>query len=306
MTATVERATTPAKPRLRSRHGNATSKAIGQRWWTRAIVHLVVFIFMIVWFTPVLGLFVTSVRTPADTAATGWWHAVIEPLFTGYNYQQAISVIGVGPSMATSIALSLPITVMTTLLSAIGAFALARMSFRGRTLVSVVLVALLVIPPQVTLVPLLRAFNVTHLNGTMPAVWIYEVGFTVPFGIFLLRGYIGAIPGELFESASIDGAGMLRTFRSIVLPLSAPALASLAIMQFLWAWNDLLTPLLFLGGTAMPQPITVNVAGLVQAQGQGQSQLVAATFLSILLPLIVLATMQRYFVRGVLGGAVKG
>jgi alpha-glucoside transport system permease protein len=277
-----------------------------RRRWARTIVHLIVLAFMIVWFTPVLGLFVSSFRTQGDIGDSGWWHAFVAPLFTGYNYQQAMQVIGLGQSLGTSLAISIPTTVLTTLISAIGAFALTRMRFAGRTFLSLALVALMVTPPQVTLVPLLKFFDVTGLYGTIPAMWLYMVGFTVPFGVFLVRGFIGSIPEELFESARIDGATDLRIFVSLVLPLAAPVLASLAIMQFLWAWNDLLTPLIFLGGTAVPQPLTVNVAGLVTATGQGEAQLMAATVISILIPLIVIISMQRYFVRGVLGGAIKG
>jgi alpha-glucoside transport system permease protein len=277
-----------------------------KRRWIRLVIHIVVVLFMVVWFTPVLGLFVNSVRTQSDIGESGWWHAFVAPLFTGYNYQQAINVIGLGQSLGTSLAISIPTTVLTTFISAIGAFALTRMTFAGRTVLSLMLVALMVTPPQVTLVPLLKLFDVTGLYGTIPALWFYMVGFTVPFGVFLVRGFISAIPDELFESARIDGAGDLRIFLRIVLPLSAPVLASLAIMQFLWAWNDLLTPLIFLGGTSVAQPLTVNVAGLVTATGQGEAQLMAATVVSILVPLAVIISMQRYFVRGVLGGAVKG
>jgi alpha-glucoside transport system permease protein len=279
----------------------------GRRWrWPRLVLHAVVVLFMIVWFTPVLGLFVNSFRTQGDIGESGWWHALVAPLFTGYNYQQALQVIGLGQSLGTSLAIAVPTTVLTTVISAIGAYALTRMSFAGQTILSLALVALMVTPPQVTLVPLLKLFDVTGLYGTIPAMWLYMVGFTVPFGIFLVRGFIASIPDELFESARLDGASDLRIFRSVVVPLAAPVLGSLAIIQFLWAWNDLLTPLIFLGGTAVAQPLTVNVAGLVTATGQGEAQLMAATVISILLPLIVIISLQRYFVRGVLGGAVKG
>ncbi len=274
--------------------------------WTRPVLHVIIVTFMVVWFTPVLALFVTSMRTQSDSAANGWWNAFVQPLFTGYNYQQAMSVIGVGSSLATSLAIAIPVTALTTVLSALGAYALTRMRFAGRTILSLVLVAMLVIPPQVTLVPMLRFFHATGLQGTIPSVWIYQVGFTIPFGIFLLRGFMASIPQELFESASLDGAGALRVFRSVVLPLSIPVMASLAIMQFLWSWNDLLIPLIFLGGSDMSAPITVQVAGLVQSNGQGESLVMAATFVSILIPLILVISLQRYFVRGVLGGAVKG
>lgn len=309
MTTALER-TTPATSERRSgaapRPASARTRRRFRLTWTRPVLHLIVVVFMVVWFTPVLSLFVTSMRTQSDTAANGWWNAFVQPLFTGYNYQQAMSVIGVGGSLATSLAIAVPVTVLTTVLSALGAYALTRMRFAGRTVLSLVLVAMLVIPPQVTLVPMLRFFNATGLQGTVPSVWIYQVGFTIPFGIFLLRGFMASIPQELFESASLDGAGALRVFRSVVLPLSIPVMASLAIMQFLWSWNDLLIPLIFLGGSDMSAPITVQVAGLVQSNGQGESLVMAATFVSILVPLVLVISLQRYFVRGVLGGAVKG
>lgn len=282
---------------------------VSRRRWrspARLVVHVVVGLLSVIWFTPVLALFVSSIRTQGDNAASGWWTAFVRPLFTGFNYQQAFSVIGVGSSIGTSLAIAIPVTVLTTTISALGAYSLTRMSFRGRTALSLLLVALLVVPPQVTLVPLLKLFNVLGLSGSIPAVWIYQVGFTVPFGIFLLRGFMVGIPKELFESASIDGASPLRVFRSVVLPLSVPVMMSLAIMQFLWSWNDLLIPLLFLGGSDLPPPITVQVAGLVQTTGQGEGTLMAATFISVVIPLAIIVGLQRYFVRGILGGAVKG
>ena len=272
----------------------------------RLAVHLLVVLFMIVWFTPILGLFVSSIRSQAQMATSGWWEVVVDPLLTGYNYQQAVRYVGVGGSALTSLAIAVPVTLLTTLLSAIGAYALTRMNVYGRRALSLALVALLVVPPQVTIVPLLKLFIVLGLNGTVPAVWLYQIGFTVPFGIFLVRGFIASIPEELFESATLDGASVLNIFVLIVLPLCAPILASLAILQFLWSWNDLLIPLIFLGGSDLAPPITVAAAGIATTNGQDQTVLMAATFLSVLLPLTVLISMQRYFVRGILGGAVKG
>jgi alpha-glucoside transport system permease protein len=261
---------------------------------------------MVIWFTPILGLFVSSIRSQSEMATSGWWHVLVEPLFTGYNFQQAIRLVHVGDSAATSLAIAIPVTVLTVLLSAMGAFALARMRFVGRTVLSLLLVGLMVIPPQVTIVPLLRLFVTLGLNGSVPAVWVYQVGFTVPFGIFLIRGFIASMPEDIFESAAIDGASAPQVFRSLVVPLCAPVLASLAILQFLWSWNDLLIPLIFLGGSGMPAPITVQAAGMATAYGQDQTVMFAATFLSVVLPLVILLTLQRYFVRGILGGAVKG
>lgn len=285
--------------------GERSPRTTGRRSW-RWLVHLVTIAMTVAWIVPILGLFVSSVRTQSDTAASGWWTALIDPYFTSKNYRLAFEQIGVGQSLATSLAIALPTTVLTTVVSVIGAFALTRMRFVGRAALSLVLVALLVTPPQVTLVPLLKVYAALGLSGTVPGVWLYQVGFTVPYGIFLIRGYMSSIPNELFESATMDGAGALRVFRSIVIPLSLPIMMSLAIMQFLWSWNDLLIPLLFLGGSAMASPITVELASVAASTSQGQGPLMAATFLSAALPLIIIVSLQRYFVRGVLGGAVKG
>jgi alpha-glucoside transport system permease protein len=179
MTSTKTPVVSPA-PANRLSIKSAGTYRTSRRWW-RAIIHVIVVGFMVVWFTPVLGLVVGSFRTQADTGDSGWWHAFIAPLFTGYNYQQAIQVIGLGQSLGTSLAIAIPTTVLTTLISAIGAFALTRMHFAGRTVLSLALVGLMVTPPQVTLVPLLKFFDVTHLYGTIPAMWVYMVGFTVPF-----------------------------------------------------------------------------------------------------------------------------
>jgi alpha-glucoside transport system permease protein len=180
------------------------------------------------------------------------------------------------------------------------------MKVPGKMALSLLLVALLITPPQITLVPLLRLYNMVGLSGTVPGIWLYQVGFTLPFGIFLLRGFLASIPEELYESANLDGASELRTFISIVLPLARPIMASLGIMAFLWSWNDLLIPLLFLGGSGMQAPVTVNLAGLVAQTTQGQGPLMAATFMAIIVPIIIIISLQRYFVRGILGGAVKG
>lgn len=268
--------------------------------------HAIVIAMTIAWLVPILSLFVSSMRTQADTAASGWWTVLANPYFTSRNYELAFSQIGVADSLATSLAIAIPTTVLTTIISVIGAYALSRMRFFGRTALSLLLVALLVVPPQITLVPLLRVYSAVGLSGTVPGIWLYQVGFTVPYGIFLVRGFMGRIPRELIESAAVDGAGSLRVFRSIVVPLSLPIMMSLAIMVFLWSWNDLLIPLLFLGGSPLEPPITVQLASVAASTSQGQGPLMAATFLSAAIPLVIVIGLQRYFVRGVLGGSVKG
>ena len=272
----------------------------------RWLVHLVVIVFIALWFMPIMALLVSSFRPQADTASSGWWTVLVRPVFTADNYFLALDQLKVAGSLGTSLAIAIPSTILTVMLSMIGAYALARMKFPGRTALSLLLVALLITPPQITLVPLLRLYNAVGLAGTIPGIWLYQVGFTLPFGIFLLRGFLASIPQELYESANLDGASELRTFFSIVMPLSRPIMASLGIMAFLWSWNDLLIPLLFMGGSGMSPPITVNLAGLVAQTTQGQGPLMAATFLSVAVPLLLIISLQRYFVRGILGGAVKG
>ncbi|SLN56436.1 L-arabinose transport system permease protein AraQ [Aquimixticola soesokkakensis] len=272
----------------------------------RLLLNIIVIAFLLGWLVPIVALFLSSVRPQADTATSGWWMAILRPDLSLANYGLALDQLRIAGSLGTSLAIAIPTTVLTVILSVIGAYALVRMKFAGRTALSLLLVALLVTPPQITLVPLLKLYNMVGLSGSIPGIWLYQVGFTLPFGVFLLRGFIASIPVELYESANLDGASELKTFTAIVLPLARPIMASLGIMAFLWSWNDLLIPLLFMGGSAMAAPITVNLAGLVAQTTQGQGPLMAATFLSVLIPLFLIISMQRYFVRGILGGAVKG
>lgn len=285
---------------------NATSTSNWQPKILRALVHLVVIVFIAGWLVPILALLVSSFRPQADTASSGWWTVLVRPIFTVDNYVLAWDQLRIAGSFGTSLAIAIPSTVLTVILSMIGAYALVRMKFAGKTVLSLLLVALLITPPQITLVPLLRLYNMVGLSGTIPGIWLYQVGFTLPFGVFLLRGFLSSIPEELYESANLDGASELRTFVSIVLPLSRPIMASLGIMAFLWSWNDLLIPLLFMGGSGMSPPTTVNLAGLVAQTSQGQGPLMAATLLSVIIPVLLIISLQRYFVRGILGGAVKG
>jgi len=289
--------------------GASTTSKSGAPWQQRVLrvlAHVIVVAFIIVWFVPILALLVSSLRPQGDTAASGWWTVLTAPTFTGQNYILALSQMRMAGSLGTSLAIAIPSTVITVLLSMIGAYALVRLNFVGKTVLSLLLVALLITPAQITLVPLLKLYTSIGLFGTIPGIWLYQVGFTLPFGVFLLRGFLSSIPEEIYESATLDGASELRAFISIVLPLSRPIMASLGIMVFLWSWNDLLIPLLFMGGSSMSPPITVNLAGLVGQTTQGQGPLMAATFLSVAVPIILIVSLQRYFVRGILGGAVKG
>lgn len=271
----------------------------------RIALHGAVLLLCVVWFTPVLSLFVTTFRSESDSSQTGWWHAFVEWRPVLSNYVEAMYLTGVGRSVVNSIVLTVPTVLGTVLFSAIGAFALARMRFRGRIALFLAMVGFQVLPPQLVLVPMLKFFLAVGLTGTFIPVWIIEMGLTVPFGIFLLYGFFSSIPSDLVEAARIDGASEPRIFFQIILPLSGAVLASLAILQFMIAWNHLLIPLIFLGSGSL-SPLTVQVASLAQTNAGGLNTLTAATFISVIVPLVLIVSLQKYFVRGVLGGAVKG
>lgn len=274
--------------------------------FARLAVHLLVVVYCVVWFTPVLSLLITSMRTENAAATTGWWKAFTDGGLILDNYRAAFDLLGIGDSLMNSIVLTLPTVLGTVLFSAIGAYALAQMRFRGRVALFLAMVGLQVLPPQLVLVPMLEIFHGLGLTGTFLPVWIIEMGLTVPFGVFLLFGFFASLPSDLFEAARIDGAGETRIFIEIVLPLSGAMLASLAILQFMIAWNHLLVPLIFLGGTEALAPVTVRVASIAQTETGGLNVLTAATFISVIVPIFIIVALQKYFVRGVLGGAVKG
>jgi alpha-glucoside transport system permease protein len=260
----------------------------------------------LLWLVPAVGLVVTSLRTNVDVASSGWWTVFVNPRLTIDNYIESLQRLDVGTSLLYSLAIAVPTTVVVLLLSAYAAYAFAWMSFRGRRTLFLVVVALLVVPPQVTLAPMLRLFTDLGFSGTVPAVWVFQVGLSLPFGIFVLRNAFSGIPREILESAQMDGASQLTTFLRIVLPVSMPALVAVGILQFLWAWNDLLSPLIFLGANSGDAPVTVEIAGMVQSTGTGENLLVASAVLAVLVPLTVFVVLQRYFVKGALEGSVKG
>jgi len=180
------------------------------------------------------------------------------------------------------------------------------MKFPYRKTLFLIVVALLVVPLQMTFIPILTIFKQLHLGGTLPGIWLAHTGYGLPLTVYLLHNFIAGLPSELFDSASIDGASPLQAFFRLVIPLSIPAIASVIIFQFLWVWNDLLVALMYLGGTPNVAPVTLKVANLVGSRGQDWELLTAAAFVSMALPLIVFFSLQRYFVRGILAGSVKG
>lgn len=211
---------------------------------------------------------------------------------------------GMGRAFINSLIVTLPATFIPIILAAFAAYAFSWLDFKGRQLLFAILVGLQVVPLQMTLVPISRLYAEFNLNGSFLGVWLFHTGFGMPYAIYLMRNFIGALPRDLFESAYLDGANHWTAFRRLALPLSVPALASLGIFQFLWVWNDLLVALVFLGGTT--PVLTYQISNMVTSLGGGWQLLTAAAFISMALPMIVFFGLQRYFVRGLLAGSVKG
>ncbi|HUG06893.1 MAG TPA: carbohydrate ABC transporter permease [Candidatus Limnocylindria bacterium] len=270
-------------------------------------VHVTIITVVLIWTIPTIATIVNSFRPPALVGTTGWWTAFAPPFaFSLENYERVLTTNNMGTSFLNSLTIVIPATLIPIAVAAFAAYAFAWMNFPLRNTLFLMVVGLIVVPLQVTLVPVLQAYQNLGLTGTFVAVWLAHTGYGLPFAIYLLRNFFGALPRDLFEAAAIDGAGMLTTFFRLVLPLSVPALASLTIFQFLWVWNDLLVALIFLGGSPDVAPLTVTVSNLVNSLGQDWQRLTAAAFISTALPLVVFLSLQRYFVRGILAGSVKG
>lgn len=275
-----------------------------------APLHIILIGITLLWTLPSVGLLISSFRPQNDVFATGWWTVFQHPFdFTQYqldNYIRVLTTEGMARAFLNSLSIAIPSTVIPIAVAAFAAYAFAWMDFPGRQVLFVIVVGLLVIPLQMTLIPLLRVYNRLGLAGTFLGIWLAHTGYGLPFAVYLLRNFIGSLPRDLFESAYLDGASHLTAFFRLAFPLSIPAIAALAIFQFLWVWNDLLVALIYLGGTQDVAPLTLKLSGLVQSLGQDWQLLTAAAFVSMALPLVVFFSLQRYFVRGILAGSVKG
>jgi len=272
-------------------------------------VHISIIVLMGIWLIPTIGLLVNSFRPADAVASSGWWTGLFPPSnFSLDNYSQVLAENGIGDAFVNSLFITIPATVIPIFVAAFAAYAFSWMNFPGRNLLFVAVVGLLVIPLQTTFIPVLRdIFAPLGLNGQFLAVWLAHTGYGLPFAIYLLRNYMGGLPREVFESAAIDGASPVTAFFRLAIPMSVPAIAALAIFQFLFVWNDLLVALIYIGASnAENLPLTISIANLVTSLGGNWQLLGAAAFLSMALPLLVFATLQRYFVRGITGGAVKG
>jgi alpha-glucoside transport system permease protein len=285
-------------------------------------VRITVLVIVLVWLIPTIGVLVSSFRQEELVDTTGWWTA-IPHLFdvsewTLENYSLALDTGGFGNAFLNSLAVAIPSTVIPITIAAFAAYAFSWMEFRGRYVLFVVVVGLLVVPLQMALIPILRLYTQgaslygrqlfpdLDLGGTFLGVWLAHTGFGLPLAVYLLRNYIGSLPSSIIESAKIDGADHFTIFWRLIVPLSVPALAAFAIFQFLWVWNDLLVAYVFLGGTSELRVLTIALQDLVGARGENWHLLTAAAFISMSLPLAVFFSLQKYFVRGLTAGSVKG
>jgi alpha-glucoside transport system permease protein len=277
-------------------------------WYSRTPVHIVIVLISAIWLLPTLTLLFTSVRSIQDIDSSIWWNLLWKPhQFTLDNYHnvlQAAGSIGMGRAFLNSLIITIPATLLPIIIGAGAAYGFAWLRFPFRNTIFLILVGLQVVPLQMLLIPLLRLFTDFGINGNYPALWIAHTAFGLPLTIYIMRNFMSGIPYELLESARIDGANEWRTFLSIVLPLTTPAIAAVAIFQFMWVWNDLLIALVFSGPTTAP--MTVIVRTLVGAYGQGWQLMTAAAFISMALPLVIFFSLQRYFVTGLTAGSVKG
>jgi len=311
MTATQPVEETRVEPERRE----GTSRAMRESF-SGPLASIIVIFITVVWTIPTVGLFITSLRPATDVDTSGWWTVFFHPSqahFTLSNYSEVMfSSAGAGtsgglaPYFINSFAISIPATLIPLAIASMAAYALAWLNFRGATALFFAVFALQVVPLQMALIPLLKIYSSSGLAGTFAPVWISHVMFSLPLAIFLLHNFMSQLPRELMEAAQVDGANHFTTFRRIVLPLSVPAIASFAIFQFLWVWNDLLVALTFAGGTPEVAPITARLSQLGGSLGSRLNLLTAGAFIAIVVPLIVFFSLQRYFVRGLLAGSVKG
>ena len=275
------------------------------RFVTRTPLHFVLIGISLLWLVPTVGLALTSFRKPPAIASSGWWHSISQWDWTLKNYDAVINATGMGHAWVNSVIITVPATILPLTLGALAAFGFAWVPFPFRDTLFLIIVALMIVPIQTSLVPLLKLFaSWGHLNNSYYGIWLAHTAFGLPLAVFLLRNFFITLPKDLIEAARIDGASNLSIFRRIVIPLSVPALASFAIFQFLWVWNDLLMALIFVSDPSK-QPMTVRIPYLLSTYGQEYNLLAAASFLLMILPLAVFFALQRYFVQGLLAGSVK-
>jgi len=273
------------------------------RWLARTPVYLLIAFIGILWLIPTIGLFFTSVLHPSVIGQEGWWEVLSKPSQATFeNYRAIFHNEQITSSILTTIWVALGGTILPILVASLAAYAFAWLEFPGRDWLFLIVVALLVVPLQMALIPIFSLYNSVGLFDTVLGLILFHTAFGLPFAIFLLRNFFIGIPRDLLEAARIDGASEIRIFLRLILPLGLPAIASLAIFQFLWTWNDLLVALVMARNTT---PITVDIFSQLRQFGSNIDIIAPASFMSMLIPLVVFFSFQRYFVQGLLAGSVK-
>jgi alpha-glucoside transport system permease protein len=266
-------------------------------------VHLLLLVVGVMWLMPTIGLFLTSLMSPSDFNSFGWWKIFSQPSIATFdNYRELWNNSNIPESLGTTVMIAVGSTVLPIVIAALAGYAFAWLDFPGRDWLFIIVIALLVVPLQMALIPIFKLYNTLGIFDTVLGLILFHTAFGLPFAIFLLRNFFIGIPKDVFESARIDGASELRIFLRLVLPLGLPAIASLAIFQFLWTWNDLLVALTFARET---QPITVAIFSNVRQFGNNIELIAPASFISLAIPLAVFFAFQRYFAQGLLAGSVK-
>ena len=279
---------------------------------TSKISLLVLSVLAIIWLLPTIGLLITSVRERTEAQVTGWWDVILNPLSQRWelgSYASVLSESDLGKSFISSLAVTIPATILPLLFAAYAAYGFTFLTFKGREFYFALIIGLLVVPLQGALVPVLKMFisftekTGIEISGQYAAAWFVHSAFAMPLAIYILRNYMMTSPNTLIEAARVDGASNFTIFWRLVLPISVPALASFAIFQFLWVWNDYLIAFVFIGSE---RPVlTYTLLSLLGTYGEGWQQVAAGSFISLSIPLLVFFSLQRYFIRGLTAGAVK-
>ena len=294
--------TAVAEPRVNTREQTTSQRVV--RFLNKTPIHIALGIIALIWLAPTIGLFVTSFRPRSDIQVTGWWESFLQFRYTLSNYSEVLSGQGMLQAFINTLLIAVPSTIIPLVLASMAAYAFSWLHFPFRDGLFLLVVALLMIPVQVAFIPLLKLFAPTGLLNSFGAIWLTHTAFALPFGIFLLRNFFITLPRDLIEAARIDGSTPIGIFRTIVVPLSVPAIAAYGIFQFLWVWNDLLMALVFVQN-GQSWPMTKAIQNLLSQYGTEWHLLAAGAFILMAVPLLVFFSLQRYFVQGLLAGSVK-
>ncbi len=280
------------------------------KFLTRFVINGSILLVVFLWSLPTFGLLISSFRDPNVIRISGWWTVFGQLLEAGqWTFQNYIFVITndkMGIAFLNSLLVTIPATVIPITIAAFAAYGIAWIDFKGRKLIFVMIVGFLVVPLQMSLIPLFKVYTRLGLNGSFLGIWLAHTGFGLPLATYLLFGFIASLPRDIIEAAQIDGATPMKTFTTLILPLTGAAIAAFAVFQFLWVWNDLLVALVFLGTREEVALVTTRLAEMVGSRGQDWHVLTAGAFISMIIPLVVFFSLQRFFVRGIIAGSVKG